>query len=150
MRGLPRRQVLAAIVWAPAVLASGGCALLRDDRPDPLVALADQARRDVALAAAVVEADDAQVARVEPVRAAREAHAGALDAEITRRDPDGSRRAVAPFPAEPLPATVAGLRKALAAAQVSAGAVALALPADRVGLVASVAACCGAYAERLS
>lgn len=152
MRGLPRRQVLAAIVLAPAVLGGGaGCGLLRDDPPDPLVALADQARADAALAAAVVAADVVLTARVEPVRSAREAHAAALTTEIIRRDRNATTtRAEAPPAASQLPATLAGLRDAVADAAEGAAAVALRLPADRVGLVASVAACCGAYAELLS
>lgn len=150
MGGLPRRQVLAAIVCAPAVLGLGGCGLLRDDRPDPLVTLADQARADVALAAAVVAADGLLAARVEPVRAARDTHATALEAEITRRDPDAGRTRAAPGPTDALPPTLAGLREALSASRSAATDVALALPVDRVGLVASVAACCGAYAELLA
>ncbi|MGQ0575104.1 MAG: hypothetical protein ACT4RN_12995 [Pseudonocardia sp.] len=149
MRGLPRRQVLAAIVLAPAALAAGGCALLGDGAPDPLLALADQARTDAALATAVVAADALLAPRAEPVRAARAAHAAALDAEIARRagDAPGPGSGAAAAAGDP---TLEGLREAMIAAAQAATALALDLPADRVGLVASVAACCGAYAEVLA
>lgn len=160
MGGLPRRQVLAAIALTPAVLALGGttsgCSVLGEDRPDPLLGLAAQAHADAALAAAVLAADDRAAARVEPVRTAREAHATALEAEIARRRGDAAGTAgptpVAAPAAQPatLPATLAALRDALAAAQRAAGQAVLTLPVDRVGLVASVAACCGAYVELLT
>lgn len=149
MRAPTRRQVLAAIVLAPAALGAGGCSLLPDDRPDPLRALADQARTDVALATAVAAANGGLAARVEPVRAARAAHAAALDAEVARRAGAAPAAAQPAVPGAAAAATIAGLRDALADSAQAAAAAALRLPADRVGLVASVAACCGAYAEML-
>ena len=152
MGGPTRRQVLAAIVLAPAGAERGGCALLGDGAPDPLVALAGQARADAALADAVVAADGQLTARVDPVRAARTAHAAALEAAIARRA--GGAPAVATGRADTAApngaATLAALREALAASGAAATTVALRLPADRVGLVASVAACCAAYAEVLA
>src|SRR5215217_2584857 len=71
---------------AAATVAAGcsGATTHRDDRPDPLVALADAARADAALAAAVIAADPTVAARIDPLRAARTEHAAALDAEIVR------------------------------------------------------------------
>lgn len=80
--GLSRRRVLAALALAPMAVA--GCALERTpDGPDPLLALADAARADAALAAAVVAADPGLAGRVDPLGAARTEHAAALD-EIGR------------------------------------------------------------------
>jgi hypothetical protein len=154
MGGPTRRQVLAAIVLAPAALGAGGCSLLGDGTPDPLLALAEQARADVALAEAVVAANGQLTARVEPLRAARTAHAAALDAAIARRAggtpaaATGLAGTAAPPPNRA--ATLPALREAVAASGQAAVTVALRLPADRVGLVASVAACCGAYTEVLA
>lgn len=155
MRAVTRRPVLVAMLLAPAVWGVGACSLLRDDRPDPLLALADQARVDVALATAVAAADGVLAARVEPVRAARAAHAEALEVEIARRTPDALRAGAGraepgPDPGVDTQATLAGLRDALAGSGEAAGTLALRLPPERTGLVASVAACCTAYAELLA
>lgn len=142
--GLPRRRFLTAVTLSPLVLA--GCGFLRDDGPDPLVVLADAARADAALAAALVAADPALAANVGPLRDARTEHAAALDVEVARLDPD----APAPVPApEPPGPTLDALRAAVVASGQAAGGVALGLPAERVGLVASVAACCATYAAVL-
>ena len=125
-----RRRVLAGLLLLPPAVA--GCALGRaagPTEPDPLIALADAARNDAALAAAAVAATPDLADRVRPLADARTAHAAALDAEVARADPD--RAAVRPTTTPPPPAS------------------AVTLPVDRVGLVASVAACCAAYAEVL-
>lgn len=147
-----RRRVLAALALAPVALgALGGCALGADeaDGPDPLRALADSARADAALAAALVAAEPELAERVDPLVAARTEHAAALDAEITRRDParPTGAPAAAPAPASP---SLAELRSALEASGADAGALALELPAERVGLVASISACCATYAVVLT
>lgn len=152
--GLTRRRVLAgALLAVPAV---AGCSLGgADDPPDPLIALADAARSDAALAAAVADAaagSAPEVAeRVRPLADARLAHAAALDAEVARLDPE---RTVVPTP-PPAPAAgptedgLARVRSAAQAAGTAAANAALDLPVERVGLVASVAACCSAYAAVL-
>lgn len=152
-RGLSRRRVLAALALAPVALgAPAGCALGADDAegPDPLIALAEAARADAALAAALVAASPELADRVDPLVAARTEHAAALDAEITRLDPPDPAAA----PPAPVPATaevsLAALRSALAAAGTTAGEIALDLPVERVGLVASVSACCATYAAVLT
>jgi hypothetical protein len=148
--GLTRRRLLAgALLAVPAV---AGCSLGRaDDPPDPLIALADTARSDAALAAAVAAAAPDLAERVRPLADARLAHAAALDAEVARLDPE---RTVVPTPA-PVPATglakdgLDRVRSAAQAAGTAAAAAAMDLPVERVGLVASVAACCSAYAAVL-
>ncbi len=148
---LSRRRLLVAVGIAPAVL--GGCGFLgaADDGPDPLVALADAARADAALAAALVAAEPGLAERVDPLVAARTEHAAALDAEVLRLDPGAAPAAASPTSAPPAaPATLAGLRAAIAASGAAAGDAALTLPAERVGLVAAVAACCATYAAVLT
>ena len=81
---------------------------------------------------------------------ARTAHAAALDAEVQRLRP--LRHAASPpAPVPPVdgPVPLARVRAAARAAADAAAAVALDLPVDRVGLVASVAACCAGYATVL-
>jgi hypothetical protein len=148
--GLTRRRVLAGALLAVPALA--GCSLGgTDDPPDPLIALADAARSDAALAGAVVAAAPNLAERVRPLADARLAHAAALDAEVSRIDPE---RTVIPTPA-PVPTSglakdgLARVRSAAQAAGTAAAAAALTLPVERVGLVASVAACCATYAEVL-
>jgi len=142
-----------------AVALLGGCGAATDrrtDRPDPLVALADAARADAALAAAAVAADPALAARIDPLREARTEHAAALDAEVVRMGGPSAAPTAAPPTAAPVtttaaPAvTLAEVREAVAASHVGAAELVENLPAERVGLVASVAACCAAYAGVLT
>ena len=149
--GVPRRRALAGLLLIPPALS--GCALgaAGPQRPaDPLIALADAARTDAALAAAAIAADAALAARVQPLLDARTAHAAALDAEVNRLL--RNRKATAPSPAPPVegPVPLARVRAAAQASAVAAQEVALDLPVDRVGLVGSVAACCAAYAAELT
>jgi hypothetical protein len=145
-----RRRVLAGLLLLPPAVA--GCALGRaagPTEPDPLIALADAARADAALAAAAVAADQGLAAALQPLVDARTQHAAALEAEITRLDPD--RPTLAPAP--PPPTTRPGrteVQRAVLASSKAAGQVVLGLPPERVGLVASVAACCSTYAEVLA
>ncbi|HEX5812230.1 MAG TPA: hypothetical protein VFY38_09030 [Pseudonocardia sp.] len=168
---LDRRRVLQLMLALPAAAAvvagCSGARTDRDDRPDPLLALADAARADAALAAAVVAADPTVAARIDPLRAARTEHAAALDAEIVRVGgvPSTAPPSAAPVSgtagpaarpsaagtATPAPAvTVARVRDAVAASQRGAAELVPDLPAERVGLVASVAACCATYAAVLA
>ncbi|MGH3566126.1 MAG: hypothetical protein ACRDRH_08860 [Pseudonocardia sp.] len=151
-----RRRLLSALMLVPVALA-GACSLPGSSSrpgPDPLVSLADQARADVALAAAAVAADPTLADRVKPLRAARAEHVVALDAEVARLDPDAVARGRPPVAVdadEPSPrATLTRLRQAVLASGRAAADVALGLPADRVGLVASVTACCAAYGALLT
>ena len=112
--------------------------------PDPLIALADAARADAALAAAVIAATPTS-----PGGSRRCAtHAPSTPPRWTPKWP--GRRAVGharrPPPAAAGAATLDALRRSVAAAGESARQAALGADARRVGLVASVAACCTTYA----
>lgn len=168
---LTRRHVLTrvfpAIVAVPAVTAGlGGCSLLGQSAagaPDPLPGLADAARADAALVASVIAADASLRSRLEPLRAARAAHAAALDrmlgrppgtavpapAVSTARPTTGPTAAPAPGGARSSKPAVTQLHDALVASGAAAADAALGLPGEKVGLVASVAACCSAYAATL-
>jgi hypothetical protein len=154
-----RRRVLQlALVLPAAATVLGACSAGtdgRDDRPDPLIALADAARADAALAAAAVAADPALAGRIDPLREARTEHAAALDAEVVRMG--GAAPTTVPATPTPTPtasaappATLARVREAVAASHVGAAELVEALPAERVGLVAAVAACCATYAGLLT
>ena len=154
-----RRRILQLALVLPVAAGLGGCGAATDrrtDRPDPLVALAGAARADAALAAAAVAADPALAARIDPLREARTEHAAALDAEVVRMGGPSAVPTAAPPTAAPVtttaaPAvTLARVREAVAASHVGAAELVENLPAERVGLVASVAACCAAYAEVLA
>lgn len=146
--GIPRRRVLLGLALLPPALV--GCARAGSARPvDPLVALADAARADAALGTAAIAADAALAERVQPLVDARTAHAAALDAEVRRLRPNQAPATAAPPPVTG-PPTVAAVRSAARAAADAAAEVALDLPVDRVGLVASVAACCASYATVLT
>lgn len=141
--------MLAGLLFLPPALA--GCGLgggSGSDEPDPLIALADAARADAALAAAAVAADRRLADALQPLVDARTEHAAALEAEIARLDPD--RPSPAPAPPPPGRPGRAEVQQAVLASGRAAGEVALTLPPERVGLVASVAACCNAYAEVLA
>ncbi|MCO1654443.1 hypothetical protein [Pseudonocardia humida] len=145
--GVPRRRVLVAALLA--VPAAGGCSFGSDadDAPDPLIALADAARADAGLARAAIAADGALAEALQPLVDARAAHAAALEAEITRLDPDRAATPPAPPPAPALGRDpMARVREACEASGAAAAAAAVALPAERIGLVAAVAACCSTYA----
>jgi hypothetical protein len=148
--GITRRQMLAGLLLLPPALA--GCSTADvPEGPDPLIALADAARTDAALATAAIAASPALSDRVQPLVDARTAHAAALDIEVARLDTarPSTTPTTAPAPAHG-PATLAEVRAAVLASGQAAATAALDLPVERVGLVASVAACCSAYAEVLT
>jgi hypothetical protein len=169
---LDRRRVLVLALLAPVAAAGlGACgsgAARRTKDPDPLIALAEAARVDAALAAAAVAANPDLSARVEPLRAARTEHAAALDAEVVRAGGTPHSAAptappTAPPPSGPPPSgttvpptgvtqavSLARVREAVAASQRGAAQLVPDLPAERVGLVASVAACCATYVAVLA
>ena len=153
--GIPRRRALVGLLLVPPALlvspALAGCALgTRTQRPtDPLIALADAARADAALGAAAITADAGLAERLRPWVDARTAHAEALDAEVRRLRPQQATSTPTPAPRVPGPVSLAQVRAASQASSDAAAALALDLPVDRVGLVASVAACCAGYATVL-
>ncbi|MFC5993154.1 hypothetical protein ACFQE5_02890 [Pseudonocardia hispaniensis] len=143
-----RLLVLAALVPAAvAALASCSATASGSQRPDPLIALADQARADAALAAAAIAAKPALTNRLEPVRAARAEHAAALDTEISRLDPAAPSTPPGPPSAAPGPQqpTLAAVIEALGGSAKAASDLVATVPVERVGLVAAVAACCSTY-----
>jgi hypothetical protein len=164
--------VLVLALLAPMAAAGlGACSTGRTRTtkgPDPLVALADAARADAALAAAAIASNPDLTARVDPLRAARTEHAAALDAEVVRAGgTPGSAAPTAPTAAAPPSGaasadptvaptgivetvSLARVREAVAASQRGAAQLVPDLPAERVGLVASVAACCATYAAVLA
>jgi hypothetical protein len=149
--GIPRRRILVGLLLVPPAVS--GCALGAASRPraiDPLIALADAARADAALAAAAVTADAALTGRVQPLVEARTAHAAALDTEVRRLRPARAQTTPTPPPPVDGPVSLARVRAAARASADAAAAAALDLPVDRVGLVASIAACCAGYATVLT
>ena len=146
---MTRRALLAALLLGPALAACAPPRSAQAQAPDPLIALADAARADAALAAAVIAATPDLAGRVVPLRDARTEHAVALEAEVARQA--GSTATVAPPrpAAAPGATTVDALRRSLVAGGKAAGQVALSADVHRVGLVASVAACCTTYAAVL-
>ncbi|NMH96067.1 hypothetical protein [Pseudonocardia acidicola] len=147
---LPRRRLLALALLAPAGIAAlSACSgsSTGSDGPDPLIALADQAHRDTELAAAAITATPSLSTRLEPLRAARAEHAAALEAEITRLDPSraGPAAAAQATGNTTQRPTLTAVRDALTTSTRGAQALVATLPAERVGLVASVAACCATY-----
>ena len=157
---LDRRRVLALALHPRGPGGGFGSCVCAPPRrakgPDPLIALADAARGDAELAAAAIAANPDLAARVEPLRAARTEHATAFDAEVVRLGgaPRGGAPTASAVPsADPTaaptgaarPVTLARVRDAVAASQRGAAQLVPDLPAERVGLVASVAACCATY-----
>ena len=150
-RAMPRRRLLTALLLVPPALAA--CAPSRSaqaDGPDPLVALAEAARADAALAAAVITAKPDLAGRVGPLRDARAEHAAALEAEVAHQAGTTAtpRPSAAPTPAAAA-ASLGELVKSVKASGEAAGKVVLTADVHRVGLVASVAACCATYAAVL-
>jgi len=147
--GIARRRVLAGLLLVPpAVSACSLGAGASEKEPESLIALADAARADAALAAAAIDREPDLAEQVQPLLDARTAHAMALDAEVARLDPARANDApTADAAPADRPATLSRVRDAVLASGTDAATVALDLPAEQVGLVASVAACCNTYAE---
>ncbi|MBP2370040.1 hypothetical protein [Pseudonocardia parietis] len=143
-----RRRVLvtaAAVVGASPVLAACSPGTRQEaDATEALLALADAARMDAALAVAAVTGDPALAGRLEPLRAARMDHAAALD------QAGGRAPGSVPAPATPPSADLAAVRDSVAASARTAGEIVPRASALQVGLVAEVAACCAAYAGVLA
>lgn len=153
-RPLPRRRVLAGLLLlAPGLAACSAGSPATPAQPDPLIALAAAARADAALAAAVAATAPELADQLQPLVEARTEHAAALAAEIARLEP--ARASTTPVSSVAVTAptdaaeTLVQVRAAVQASGRAAAAAVLDLPADRVGLVASVAACCATYAAVL-
>jgi hypothetical protein len=148
--GLSRRRMLAAcagVVALPPVLSACTTGTgSGDSDPAALLALADQARADAALVVAAVTADPGLSGRLDPLRAARIAHAGALDAAGGRTTPPPDQVTGS----TPQTVDLARIRDAVTASARSAAAAVSGASVSRVGLVAEVAACCAAYATVLT
>jgi hypothetical protein len=154
--GIRRRRLFVGLLLVPPALA--GCSIgartaaTAPTAPDPLIALADAARADAALADAVIAADPTLAVRVQPLVDARTQHAAALDTEVARLDPERAPPTSAARPPAPTSSQpgLAQVRDAVLASGRAAADAALGLPAEQVGLVASIAACCHAYATVLT
>jgi hypothetical protein len=140
-----RRRVLFAVAAAPLAVA---CTTepSTPPPPDPLSALAAQARADVALAQTL-----STVPAAAEIAKARETHARLLQAEVDRERPPLSST-VPPAPTTPPtpPDPLAALRTALDDAVRDASLVVASLPSYRAGLVGSVAAGCASLREVLA
>ena len=155
-RPVSRRRLLVAAALTGGGLL-GGCATGEEppEGPDPLQALADRARTDSVLAAAVATWHPVLASAVSPVAADRRMHADVLTAEIHRMRPPtttstsslpmtGGPTAGPPVPPDPAAAEQAVV-DALNTAQAQAAGLVVGLPRYRAGLVGSVAACCAAH-----
>ncbi|WP_434440196.1 hypothetical protein [Lentzea sp. E54] len=140
-----RRRVLFAVAAAPLAVA---CTTEPSSPPppDPLSALAAQARADVKLAQTLTA-----VPAAAEIAKARETHATLLQAEVDRERPPLSSTAP-PVPTTPStpPDPMAALRTALDEAVRDASAAVASLPSYRAGLVGSVAAGCASLREVLA
>jgi hypothetical protein len=115
--------------------------------PDPLAALATQARTDVALATAIAAAQPALAAAATEVADARTEHAKVLQAEVDRARPPVSSAASSPAaPSTTAPEVPtdgsAALVKALTDAEKQAADLVPSVPRYRAGMLGSVAAGC--------
>ncbi|WP_072810898.1 conserved transmembrane alanine RICH protein [Rhodococcus zopfii] len=138
--------------WAGAALGSAGgftvagCAASPDEdtEPDPLIAQAQRARTDAALAGALVAVAPERADALATIGAERTTHAAALDAEVARlvggtpTSPASSTAAPPPVEAP----SVELLRERLTRSQRDAADLARTLRGYRAGLLASVSAAC--------
>jgi hypothetical protein len=159
-RGVLRAGLLTvtALPLAGAAAACSGSA--EPEQPDPLIALAAQARADVAAANGVAAAhpDLADSARL--VASVREQHATALQREVDRlHPPPTSGAAPRPAPSTSAPPAAAqvgaataraALMTAMTTGEQQASNLVPTLPRYRAGLVGSVAAGCASLREVLS
>lgn len=111
--------------------------------PDPLTALAKQARADAALASAIAEAQPDIATAATAVAEARTEHATVLEAEVDRAAPPVSSSATKPPEARDVPSDgAAALADALTSAEKAAADLVPSVPRYRAGMLGSVAACC--------
>ncbi|HZB48444.1 MAG TPA: hypothetical protein VE547_05070 [Mycobacteriales bacterium] len=150
---LRRRTVLGLAGAGAGALAAAGCTAAGGPAatpaptipppPDPLLAeLADELTLTAAYAATVAR-HPALASRLTGIRDDHVEHADALRRELDAAGAPAPTRS--PAPPRPVPASpaaaLAALRAAERAAAAARGAVALAAPGDRAGLLASIAAC---------
>jgi len=143
-----------AAVGAVAVSGLAGCSGGDDtaslEPPDPLIAQADRARNDAALATAAVAAMPDRSGALNLITAERTAHADALSAEIARLVgvlEDGSAPTTRSLTTSAPPAPVAPpsldeLRARLTESGRTAAALARSLSGYRAGLLGSISAAC--------
>lgn len=119
--------------------------------PDPLAALADQARADAALATAIGAAQPALAQAAAEIAGVRTEHEKALRTEVDRARPPVSSSATKPPAAPEVPADGgAALLEALTAAEQKAAELVPSVSRYRAGLLGSVAAGCASLRVVLS
>lgn len=145
--------------WSGATLGSAGvltvaaCGTPSDDvdAPDPLIAQAQRARTDAALAGALIAVAPDRVDALATIGTERTTHAETLDAEVARLV--GGTQPTSTMPPTPtLPAetpTVDLLRERLTRSQRDAADLGRTLRGYRAGLLASVSAACATEATVL-
>jgi hypothetical protein len=122
-------------------VAGCGASSDEDGEPDPLIAQAQRARTDAALAGALVAVAPERADALATIGAERTTHAEALDAEVARlAGATPTSPTTAPLPAEA--PTVELLRERLNRSQRDAADLARTLRGYRAGLLASVSAAC--------
>jgi hypothetical protein len=147
-----RRRVLGLTVGAAVAVPLSGCGIFGDEPeptppPDPLQPLLDEALAMAAAYDRVVLANPDLGERLTPLAEDHRAHAAELTRLIGAALPAALPSSAAPAAES---ATLATLRKAEQAAQRTAVAACKTASADRVMLVASIAACRATHAEALS
>lgn len=149
---LPNRRT--ALGLGAGALVSGGllsACTSGDSTPDPLIALADSAKRDAAEAEAAAKAHPELAAAARAVAKARREQEAALRKEINRAAASTETKQPGQPEAEPPAggpqAASQSITKALRSAEQSAAALIETLPNYRAGLVGSVAAGCAALRE---
>lgn len=155
-RDLLRVGALAALT-APLVPWATACAQPSPTGPDPLVALADSARSDVAAAQAAATTFPEIAGPLTVIASARQVHLTALRREIDRANitPASSTTATTAATTSATPVAASGrealaeLVTALVAAQRQAAGLVPSLPRYRAGLVGSVSAGCASLLEAL-
>ncbi|MEV4320241.1 hypothetical protein [Actinocrispum sp. NPDC049592] len=150
MTPLARRRLLAAL---PLVLVLPGCTSEPEapPPPDPLAALAEQARKDAAAADAVAKAAPDLATLAGDVAKARTEHARLLQAEVDRERPPASTAPSATSTAPPPAAgTKATLVEALKAAEQKSAELVPSVSRYRAGLLGSIAAGCASLREVLT
>ncbi|CAM3664087.1 hypothetical protein KIPE111705_19510 [Kibdelosporangium persicum] len=149
MKSVSRRAVL-AVMTGLAVPLVPACTSEPDQPPppDPLAALAEQARKDAAAATALAQSSPDLAAVAGEVAKARTEHAVALQAEVDRERPPTVTTSASPTSgAQTAPATKATMIEALKAAEKQAGELVPSVPRYRAGLLGSVAAGCASLRE---
>lgn len=150
---LSRRRFVAASAAATGLVAVGGCALPSlVPEADPLIPVAEAARRDAREFAAADDSHGADVSRLRQLAAVRRVHADRLDAEIARSagsdtpsaTSDGPPSGVDTATACPL---IGDVRVRLRTDGRVAGDVAVAASGYRAELAAAIAASCVSAVE---